>query len=113
MPIKRVVKDTARSFGYYVGTLPVDTLAEHLRTLFAALEINCVFDVGAHFGEYGALLRVAGEVRSALQREGRRVPADLWQRALSPEVLDLVRQSRSQEAAALLTESLRPGLVQR
>ena len=63
--------------------------------------------------EYGALLRVAGEVRSALQREGRRVTADLWQRALSPEVLDLVRQGRSQEAAALLTKSLRPGLVQR
>lgn len=63
--------------------------------------------------EYGALLEIAARVREALQREGLRASPDLWQRALSPEVIDLVRQGRSDEATALLTESLRPGLIQR
>lgn len=35
-------------------------LHRHLRNLFALLEINCVLDVGANYGQYGTMLRDAG-----------------------------------------------------
>lgn len=36
------------------------SLATHLVALFERLEVNCVLDAGAHFGEYGRLLRDYG-----------------------------------------------------
>ena len=59
--------------------------------------------------EYGLLLEVAGEVREALRREGSRPPADLWQQALSPEVLMLVREGKPDDARDRLLQSLRSG----
>ena len=61
--IKNLVTTVARSFGYciYIGREPPsNSLGEHLNDLFSRLEINCVFDVGAHFGEYGLFLRSIG-----------------------------------------------------
>ncbi len=50
-----------RSFGYDVVRFPSRiSLAGHLKDLFTSLSINCVIDVGAHFGEYGLVLREFG-----------------------------------------------------
>ncbi|OGQ98793.1 MAG: hypothetical protein A2505_06575 [Deltaproteobacteria bacterium RIFOXYD12_FULL_55_16] len=35
-------------------------LPRHLHNLFALLDINCVLDVGANYGQYGTMLRDAG-----------------------------------------------------
>ena len=59
--------------------------------------------------EYGLLLEVAAEVREALRREGSRPPADLWQQALSPEVLSLLREGKTDDARDRLLQSLRAG----
>ena len=59
--------------------------------------------------EYGALLEAAAEVREALRNEGKRAPSDIWQQALSPEVLGLLRQGRTAEAKDRLRRSLSAG----
>lgn len=47
--------------GLYVGKTPLaNTLLNRLRFLLQKLEVNCVLDVGAHFGEYGTTLRQLG-----------------------------------------------------
>jgi precorrin-2 dehydrogenase/sirohydrochlorin ferrochelatase len=56
--------------------------------------------------EYGALLEVAGRVRNRLKAEGRRAPPDAWQRALSADVLALVREGRTREAEEALMRLL-------
>lgn len=58
--LKKIIKNIFRSSGYVVKKLPVDNLEENLIELFRVLEINCVIDVGAHYGEYGQLLRGIG-----------------------------------------------------
>lgn len=60
--LKRFVKGCARSLGYDIVRFPPDdeTLGDHLMALFAALEIDCVLDVGGHEGSYGRLLRESG-----------------------------------------------------
>ena len=58
--LKALVKQMLRSRGLIVKKLPVDNIEETLRQLFAALDINCVIDAGAHFGEYGQWLREIG-----------------------------------------------------
>lgn len=59
--LKQVVRRSLRVFGYDIVPFPaVDSLAAHLLLLFRQLDINCVFDIGAHFGEYGTFLREIG-----------------------------------------------------
>lgn len=52
----------AKRMGYYVGVLPptTDTLRTHLARVLDALHVNCVVDVGAHHGQFGALVRSTG-----------------------------------------------------
>jgi FkbM family methyltransferase len=50
-------KALAKPFGLY--PFPRTHMA-HLRHVFRKLEIDCVFDVGAHFGEFGKSLRDMG-----------------------------------------------------
>lgn len=57
---KQFIKTIFRSFGYVVKRSPVDNIEENLSSLFKVLDINCVLDVGAHFGEYGHRLRSIG-----------------------------------------------------
>ncbi len=57
--------------------------------------------------EYGALLGVAAQVRKTLRAEGFPAPADLWRRALSEEVMALVRQGKTHEARDRLLRALK------
>ena len=58
---KALIKRGARQLGYHIGRWPPErSLAEHIGELFRLLPIDCVFDVGAHRGEYGAFLRELG-----------------------------------------------------
>lgn len=58
---KRLARSFIRRFGYdivqYQGT---SSLSSHLAILLPRLGINCVIDVGGHFGEYGRMLRENG-----------------------------------------------------
>ena len=55
--VKQIFKKAFRRLGIYVYQTPPDNMTEHLRALFQSLGINCVIDVGAHYGEYGRRLR--------------------------------------------------------
>jgi FkbM family methyltransferase len=55
--VNQIVKEAFRRFGIHVYQSPPDNLTDHLRSLFQTLDINCVIDVGAHYGEYGRRLR--------------------------------------------------------
>ncbi|HEX5506079.1 MAG TPA: FkbM family methyltransferase [Thermomicrobiales bacterium] len=58
---QRLVRKCVRSFGYDLARAKPDrSLGLYLATLFLHLGINCVIDVGAHFGEYGRSLRDNG-----------------------------------------------------
>ena len=59
--------------------------------------------------EYGLLLEIAAQVREELREQGGRVPGDVWQQALSPGVLTLVRKGRTAEAKGKLLRSLSVG----
>lgn len=56
----RLIKHTLERLNLYVSRTPPDTLGSYLGRVFRRLGINCVFDVGAHFGEYGRFLRGIG-----------------------------------------------------
>jgi FkbM family methyltransferase len=65
--LKRLVRSTFQSFGYDIVPFPIDqwseqrlTLGRHLIQILRRCRINCVFDVGAHYGEYGEFLRELG-----------------------------------------------------
>jgi FkbM family methyltransferase len=63
--LKRLVrpqlKRVLRSVGYDIIRLPsVGTLEHHLEQLLERLDVNCVVDVGARVGDYGALCRRLG-----------------------------------------------------
>lgn len=59
--LKKVVRRTLRVFGFDIVPFPpADSLAAHLLALFRQVDINCVFDIGAHVGEYGTFLREIG-----------------------------------------------------
>jgi FkbM family methyltransferase len=59
--VKAVLKRALARFGLYLGRFPrADTLEQHLAHLFGRLRVNCVFDVGAHHGEYAEDLRGLG-----------------------------------------------------
>lgn len=55
-------KESARLFGWELLHIRKDqpTLDSHLKQLFARLGVDCVLDVGANRGQYGAMLRKAG-----------------------------------------------------
>src|SRR6266436_659552 len=62
---KRFAKSTLESLGYTLLDLGKNNdlrvfLPGHLKSVFATLRINCVFDVGANVGEYGLMLRRIG-----------------------------------------------------
>jgi FkbM family methyltransferase len=58
--LKQGIKNALRACGIVIKRVTVDNVDENLRALFQRLEINCVLDVGAHFGEYGRRLRALG-----------------------------------------------------
>ncbi|HSC47142.1 MAG TPA: FkbM family methyltransferase, partial [Gammaproteobacteria bacterium] len=55
-------KELAKLFGWELLHIRKDqpSLGSHLCQLFAKLDIDCVLDVGANQGQYGAMLRKAG-----------------------------------------------------
>ena len=56
--ISYAVQQTFRSLGIHISKLPEHhTLSRHLADLLESLAINCVIDVGAHYGEYARRLR--------------------------------------------------------
>jgi FkbM family methyltransferase len=61
MDLKRLTRTLTRRFGYdlvrYQGS---SSMSSHLSILFPKFGINCVIDVGGHFGEYGRMLRENG-----------------------------------------------------
>ncbi len=58
----RLNKKIANFFGYELlkSKTKQPTLESHLPVLFQKLNINCVIDVGANFGQYGLMLRRIG-----------------------------------------------------
>ncbi len=61
--IGRFVKSGLRHFGYDITKYPLPDwylLRAGLSELFASLQINCVIDVGANYGQYGDFLRRIG-----------------------------------------------------
>ena len=61
--------------------------------------------------EYGALLTLVAGVRSSLRSRGLTAPPDLWQEALSMDLLSLLRRGQAAEAAATLDRTLTAGSV--
>lgn len=57
---RQLIRDSLARLHLYVSRTPPDTLRDYLSRLFARLGVNCVIDVGAHFGEYGRFLRAVG-----------------------------------------------------
>lgn len=57
---RQLLRQALGSVHLYVSRTPPDTLGTYLSQLFQRLNINCVLDVGAHFGEYGRFLRGIG-----------------------------------------------------
>lgn len=55
--VRQIVKNALKRCRIYVFLRSPDVLTEHLRQLFEMLNINCVIDVGAHYGEFGRSLR--------------------------------------------------------
>jgi FkbM family methyltransferase len=55
--VRQILKKAFRRFGIYIYRSPPDNGTDHLRALFQKFGINCVIDVGAHYGEYGRRLR--------------------------------------------------------
>lgn len=61
--MKNAIHRALRSAGVDLVPYPIPDwlcLKQHLLLLFALLNIGCVIDVGAHFGEYGGFLREIG-----------------------------------------------------
>ena len=62
-PLAELTRRALRSAGFDVVRYPRDDegkLGAHLLELFERLGIDCVLDVGAHWGEYGSMLRAWG-----------------------------------------------------
>lgn len=61
-PFRHVIRRGYRKLGYDIFRWPplLDELDGHLSGLLPRLGVNCVLDVGAHWGEYASLLRAIG-----------------------------------------------------
>lgn len=57
---RQLIRDSLARLHLYVTRTPPDTLRSCLADLFPRLGVNCVMDVGGHFGEYGRFLRAVG-----------------------------------------------------
>lgn len=61
--VKNAFRKVLRRLGRDVVSFPLPDgipLGGHLHKVFSRLDINCVIDVGAHYGEYGGFLREIG-----------------------------------------------------
>jgi FkbM family methyltransferase len=61
--IRKWLRETFRKSGYDIHRYPTSDGVlhrEHISKLLGRLQINCVFDVGAHIGEFGSYLRALG-----------------------------------------------------
>lgn len=61
--MKQLIHRALQAVGHDLVPYPVPDwlwLRQHLLILFALLGVNCVLDVGGHFGEYGGFLREIG-----------------------------------------------------
>ncbi len=56
--------------------------------------------------EYVELLEIAADVRADLHRAGADATSDRWQASLAPDLLDLLRQGRAEDARARLRATL-------
>ena len=55
---KQLVRRAALAVGFHVGRFPSrDSLQGHLKEFFQRMAVNCVFDVGAHDGEFATAIR--------------------------------------------------------
>jgi FkbM family methyltransferase len=56
------MRHVAQRFGLFIGEFPppLERLDDHVRLVLHTLDINCVLDVGAHYGEYATSLRKHG-----------------------------------------------------
>ena len=61
-PFRTALRGILHRLGYEIHRRPVQVhpLGPHLQQLFEQQEINCVLDVGAHYGEYAQTLRRLG-----------------------------------------------------
>jgi len=59
---RRLIRRAYRALGYDISRWPllVDDFDTHLSGLLPRLGVNCVLDVGAHWGEYATSLRTIG-----------------------------------------------------
>jgi len=57
---RQLIRQSLARLSLYVSRTPPDTLGSYLTQVFDRLGINCVLDIGAHFGEYGRFLRGIG-----------------------------------------------------
>ena len=63
MALTQLLKSSVRRFGYDIIQHPMPDwylLRSGLTELFEALQINCIIDVGANYGQYGEFLRQIG-----------------------------------------------------
>lgn len=63
MKLRSAVRSIVRRTGYDIHKYPLSAGVphrEHLAAILRRLNVNCVLDVGGHFGEFGRLLRVIG-----------------------------------------------------
>lgn len=60
--LRRAVRNGFNALGYEVVRFPVhyNTLWDHLKEIIGRQRVDCVIDVGAHFGEYATQLRRLG-----------------------------------------------------
>ncbi len=63
--------------------------------------------------EWAQVLEIVSAVREEMMRGGKRAPGDLWQRAISAEVMDLIRAGRMTEARDRLEAIVARGAVDR
>lgn len=57
---RHLIQHSLARLHLYLSRTPPDTLKNYLAGLFEKAGVNCVIDVGAHFGEYGLFLRAIG-----------------------------------------------------